>query len=158
MILTAAVHNRVPSWALSAGERGCKNAWMYGAKLASTGASELTARKAPSRAVDGLPAMRTAAHWQMKGPKKGKEEEKRTRGRGMAWEMRKRWKDDRRHVKSFGQRTVFHPEKSAGHTLANEGPKEERSASGERSAIWRVLTDLGKTHYSRFSWPMPYAP
>ena len=51
--------------------------------------------------------------------------------------------DDRRHVKPFGQRTAFHPEKSPGHVLANEEPREKRSVSGEkRSATWRVLTDL----------------
>ena len=90
----------------------------------------------------------------MKGPEKGK---RRTRGRNTVWEMHKWWKDDQHHVKPFGQRIVFHPEKSAGHVLANEEPKE-RSASGGRSMIWRVLTDLGRTHYSRFSVLMPYAP
>ena len=51
--------------------------------------------------------------------------------------------DDRRHVKPFGQRTTFHPEKSPGHVLANEEPREKRSVSGgKRSATWRVLTDL----------------
>jgi len=65
-------------------------------------------------------------------------------GRNAAWKIRKRRKDDRRHVKSFGQRTAFHPEKPrpAGRVLANERPREQ---SGERSATWKVLTDLGKT-------------
>ena len=63
-------------------------------------------------------------------------------GRNAAWKIRKRWKDDRRHVRLFGQRTTFHPEKSPGHVLANERPREERSR--KRSAAWKVLTELEK--------------
>jgi len=64
------------------------------------------------------------------------------RRRNAVWKVRKRRKDDRRHVRLFGQRTTFHPEKSPGHVLANERPREEPSR--KRSAAWKVLTELEK--------------
>ena len=64
------------------------------------------------------------------------------RQRNTAWKICKQRKNNQCHVRPFGQHTMFHPEKSAGHVLANERPREE--CSRKRSAAWKVLTELEK--------------